>query len=214
MNRRLLFIILLVSMFGLSYAQVEDTNQEDLIKEALELLGYPEFSKYSISSRLVNSRWVLGLSSEECAKMEKDMVAEQKNNFNEIIESLKEDFSKDKEKFLVVLQWLRSPLSRKMTQLHVQAYSPEAICETNCYAYYLQNNPPTKERMAWLQKHFEEGRNRSSYAIPGLGFTLYIFRSASDDELKEYLDFWTSKPGKWFDESISVALWADGEWGN
>ena len=202
MRRGLLLIILLVSILSLSYAQIGDVNKEDLIKEVVELSGTKELSKYILTNALTQFRY--GMSPEDYAKFEKEMVESEETKFDKMAEYLKEHF--DQERFSAVLQWLRSPLSKKMTQLYVQAFSPEAVQETNNFAFYLQSNPPTKERSALVQKCFAEDGGSPCRLVPEIGLTLYIFRSVSDDELKGHLDFWTSETGKWFSEIMDEAM--------
>lgn len=61
----------------------------------------------------------------------------------------------NRERFLAVLNWLESPLSKKMSQLEVEASTPEATEQMEDFFNILQSSPATKERLALAQRYDE-----------------------------------------------------------
>ncbi len=158
----------------------------------------------------------------------------------------------DKNHYAALLNWLRSPLSRKMSQLEEQASTSEALQEMREFAAKLQYSPPLQERVA-LAQALDEAIGGTNLSIEMITLTnlqmykafetviletqrikednweeklksslkaqleqpikqntltsfLYIYRSVSDEELREYINFWDSEEGRWCNKILTRAF--------
>ncbi len=144
-----LFIILIFSACSLSYAQ---HGENTLIEEVLELSGakkqieqIPDIVNAQVAQRQmeVDSKVYEKISkimteSYKAITLYQDVVNYFKNNFNQSYT-------------LIILEWLKLPLSQKMSRLEVQA-SAEAMQEMRNFAAQLQYTPPKQERLALVQR--------------------------------------------------------------
>lgn len=158
----------------------------------------------------------------------------------------------DMNHYTALLNWLHSPLSKKMSQLEEQASTPEALQEMREFAAKLQYNPPSQERIALVQA-LDEAVGGTNLSIEMITLTnlqmykafetaipeaqrikednweekfkstlkdqleqpmkqntlisfLYVYRSVSDEELREYINFWDSSEGRWCNKILSRAF--------
>ncbi len=70
----------------------------------------------------------------------------------------------NKEQLLSALEWLRSPPSKKMTQLEVEVGTPEGQRQLREFVTTLQSNPPSEQRVALLLR-LDEATEGTEMAI-------------------------------------------------
>lgn len=252
-------LVIVISVFDFSYAQ--QGKIDALVKEVLEISGakkqiqqIPEMVKSHMAQRQGET------DPKVYETIRKIMIESYQADalYQAVAESLQKKF--DAQSLSAVLQWHRSPLSRKITQLEVQSSSPKALQEMQQFAAQLQNKPPAQGRLALVQKldqltgsselsiemaltsframakafdpvlpqekrlkpgQLEEIGNtmRRQLEVPLKNQTLIVFlftyRSLPDSELKQYVDFVESDPGRWFhkvmNESFLYAMTAAAE---
>lgn len=88
---------------------------------------------------------------------------------------------------LQALEWLRSPLGRKITQAELEAFLPEFESKAESYARQLERTPPTQRRMELLERLAEaSGATEFSAEMIG-GFaekTLSPWRQLTAEQLE------------------------------
>lgn len=149
----LLSIILIVNVCSFSYAQYD---QNTLIAEVLELSGakkqveqIPDIVNAQLTQRQME------VKPEVYEKVSRIMAESYKANtlYQDVVNYFKNNF--DQNRLLVILEWLQSPLSQKMSRLEIQASTAEAMQEMRNFAAQLQYTPPRQERLALVQR-FDE----------------------------------------------------------
>src|SRR3990172_7354050 len=150
------------------------------------------------------------------------------------------------ERMLVLLPWLRSPLSKKFTQLEAEADAPGNEKDLEAFAQRLNDSGLAQERLALVRRldeavgltdsvldgatiaiqgmtklnpeitsprHLEQAELEKELqaAYPAvqqalLTTVLYAYRSVSDQELTQYVEFWESETGRWFNRVFRKAL--------
>lgn len=150
MVKKLVFVIMILCAFNLSYAQFD---QNSLIEEVLELSG----AKKQIEQikDIVNAQSAQHqneLEPEMFEKFSRVMNGSYRGDvlYKNVVNYFKDNF--DQGRLLVILDWLNSPLSQKMTRLEVAASTVEAMRGMNDFAVWMQQNPPAQERLALVQK--------------------------------------------------------------
>jgi len=166
--------------------------------------------------------------------------------YETVAAKFKENF--DQPRLSTVLEFARTPLAKKMTQLELQAATPQGIQELQKFAAQLKDNPPAKQRLSLVQRlddavaasalsvkltlataeglikaidrtlppekrlkagQLEQVLKDMSAQLEGplknqtLTSFLYAYRTVSDDELKQYIQFAESDAGKWFIKVLS-----------
>ena len=102
----------------------------------------------------------------------------------------------DMNHYTALLNWLHSPLSKKMSQLEEQASTPEALQEMREFAAKLQYNPPSQERIALVQALDEAvgGTNLSIEMITLTNLQMYkAFETAIPEAQRIKEDNWEEK---------------------
>lgn len=145
-----LFIILMFSACSLSYAQ-HDENA--LIEEVLELSGVKkqiEQFQDIVNAQVAQRQMEVDPTVYE--KLSKIITESYKANtlYQDVVSYFENNF--DQSHMLIILEWLKAPLSQKMSRLEVQASTAEDMQEMRNFAAQLQYTPPSQERLALVQR--------------------------------------------------------------
>lgn len=129
------------------------TDRVALVKEALELSGakqqmdqYPELFKNQLRQRQadIDPRLFEKLSKIIAETFPTDTF------YQSVIESFQKKFNE--KHILDVLDFLHSPLARKVAQIEVESSNPKAAEEIQKFVGQLQTQPPAKERLALIER--------------------------------------------------------------
>lgn len=237
---------------------VDDAAKSDLIEQVMELSGVKK-QIYLISAN-VNDQLLQQQQQQEGNANTEENIAfrnvmtesfQGQMLYQTVVEYLKRNF--DEERITSVLEWLRSPLSQKISRLEEEASTPQAAQEITNFSEQLKSNPPSEQKLAllkqldsvsgftefnvevWLafsramfraaemnvpseerepsqkqtfEKMLDEQKLKLKDSIREqvLVSNIYIYRSVSDEELKEYIGFYESEVGRWFNKTANEAL--------
>ncbi|MFC2061320.1 hypothetical protein ACFLUV_02300 [Elusimicrobiota bacterium] len=158
MNKKNIWSFLAITgilLFSVCAPQIH-AGDEELIQELLDKSGatkqitmLPQVIMTMLPSQLAIHNADTEASSTVNAKISTEyFVAE--NILNSVKEQLKKDFNKSyAEKYI---KWLDTELGKKITQMEIDASSPEAAMSIMAYMIQLQQESPSEERIALVNK--------------------------------------------------------------
>ncbi|MEK7307940.1 MAG: hypothetical protein AAB089_02610 [Nitrospirota bacterium] len=133
----------------------ENIDKNKIVEEILELSGFRkqiENFPSVVQAQLAESKNKLKPEKPEVFEIVSKTISESYKSetmYQVVSDNLIANF--DMNYYTVLLNWLHSPLSKKMSQLEEQASTPQALQEMKEFAAKLQYAPPSKERVALVQ---------------------------------------------------------------
>lgn len=163
---RKLFLFALIFLAALASSHAENASKPDSGTEIEKLLELSWVKKYCEA--------IPAYLNANPPKRKPDMTAQQHALLLKILkesytseafyEPIKEEFTKnfDERSVSTLLEWLNSPLAKKMIPLEVQATTPQGQQELKKYAARLQGSKPSQVRMD-LVKRLDNARGTSEW---------------------------------------------------
>lgn len=145
--------LVLMSTWVPSHAQGTKADPNPLVEEVLELSGARrQIAQIPAVVQAGAAQQKTGLKPEDEAKINRIIAESYQVDalYQTVRAHLQQHF--DRQRFGVLLQWLRSPLARKISGLEVRASTPQAVQEMQQFATQLHRNPPGRERLTLLRK--------------------------------------------------------------
>jgi hypothetical protein len=197
-QRVILAALMLTTAAGPALAQKEGASREALIQEVLERSG---------ATAQIGQIPALALAGleEQASGMEPEVYPKLVQIFSQayraerLEQAVRDHFEQhaDEARLQKMAEWLRSRLSEKMTQLEIEASTPEAQKKMRDYAAELEWNPPPDQRLdliARLDKaaRVTEGAIEVNLAtlrgiVAGLNPVLPPEKRLSEEQLREVL---------------------------
>jgi len=132
--------------------QQVDADQGALVRELMELSGAKDYTEHVAMYGPVLAKTMASTTDTPYEILYKVFSeAWRPDLFNRGLENyLNKNFNRGY--CLQALEWLRSPLGRKITQAEVEADLPDSQPRAESYAKQLQRTPPTQRRMELIEK--------------------------------------------------------------
>ncbi len=149
----LLVVLCMMGTSALAYAQDKKTDPNTLIEEVLDLSGAKrQIAQIPAVVQVVAAQRKTGLQPEEDAKVGR--ILAESYQAEALYQTVKDHLTRsfDHQRFLVLLQWLRSPLARRLLDFEVRASTPEAMQDMQQFASQRHRKPPGRERLTLLRK--------------------------------------------------------------
>lgn len=153
---RILSALMAISLFSLGCLQVFATGDEKFINELLEKSGaaqqismLPEVIRVMVPTQMAIYGAGEGVSAAAGEKISTEFFVGE-DILDNVSGELAKDFNrKYAEKYM---EWLDTDLGKKITELEVNASSPEAAMAALGYSVKLQQQPPSDERIALVER--------------------------------------------------------------
>ena len=201
---KILSAITVISLFSLGCPQVFATGDEKLINELLEKSGatqqismLPDVIKVMVPIQMAMYGAGEGISAAAGEKISTEFFVGE-DILDNVSGELAKDFNrKYAEKYMI---WLDTALGKKITELEVNASSPEAALAVLAYSVKLQQQPPSAERIALVERLIEvldaaehAGKRSGMIMIKvsrGINSSLPKHRRTPDDVLEKVGDIY------------------------
>jgi hypothetical protein len=158
-DMRLKSMLLAIGVFVVPVAAMAQDHKEKLIQEL--------YVKSGLEKQVGQLPMLIQLGFDETVAAESHFKAMPQSEIREIRASIETVFAPGKLKKTIlsecrdklsigdlksVLEWLKSPIGTKLTQLEETASTPEKYSEMQQYALQLQKSPPPPERLKTIQQ--------------------------------------------------------------